>query len=777
MAEKIEFDLSVKGGATGNELNKALDGATDKASALGDTLKTSLAVFGGNLLTKGFDVLKNTISEAVSESVNFRRAQLEIETILPKNAKLTAQLVDQLDDLSKQYGTTATAQAKAYYEIISAGVNDAADGAKLLARANQLATGGVTDTASTIDLLTTIYNVYGKEVATAAEASDSLFKTVQLGKTTIRELASDLGQALPIAKSFGIGLDEVGAVLAQLTNSGISTSESVTLLNAVLTAIAKNGDKLGEGFNSFAVQTEGLGVVLGRLKERTNGSNDALIELLGRQEAVRAVQALTSKGLENYNAVLAEYSNKAGVAAEASQKIIEGDVGKQFEILGSKIASASRSFVDIFVPATLAATKALNEFFTPDETIGVEGALAKTRKELAFWERGLATAGDATDRYKEKIVGLKDKIAELSNVVAVSPQQTFINSTKLEIETLSKSITEAQSGLDSFGFYKEIPSQGLLALNAKLDIAKEKLTELQSVTPETTAAVEAPVDSKKLEAEKKLQADLMALRVQFATETKTLEDQLALAELDAQTTSNELITTQIYDQKIREAEAAYQGELVKNSLIASAQEQKIANDISFQKREEAMIKAANTKAVADTKAAKAGQLALEQSFQNSKNTLIGQGFTLAATLAKDGSKAQFLIQKAAALAEIAIGDGKARALIPAQTALIPFPNNLAAAASLNAYVTAQTALGAAIVGASAIKGFAEGGIVGASQGADNRIATVRDGEMILNASQQQKLFNMIESGGGGGGSINLVVDGRVLATVIRDQIQSGFRLA
>jgi TP901 family phage tail tape measure protein len=99
--------------------------------------------------------------------------------------------------------------------------------------------------------------VYGKELATAADASDSLFKTVQIGKTTIQELSQDLGQALPIAKSFGIGLDEVGAVLAQLTNSGISTSESVTLLNAVLSSIARNGDQLGEGFNSAAVQTEG----------------------------------------------------------------------------------------------------------------------------------------------------------------------------------------------------------------------------------------------------------------------------------------------------------------------------------------------------------------------------------------------------------------------------------------------------------------------------------------------------------------------------------------
>jgi TP901 family phage tail tape measure protein len=723
------------------------------------------------------------MSEATKEAVDFRRAQLEIETILPKNAKLTAGLVNELEELSKQYGTTATVQAKAYYEIISAGVNDAADGAKLLARANALATGGVTDTANTIDLLTTIYNVYGKEVATAAEASDSLFKTVQIGKTTIAELSQDLGQALPIAKSFGIGLDEVGAILAQLTNSGISTAESVTLLNAVLSAIAKNGDKLGVGFNSAAVQTEGLGVVLERLKERTNGSNDALFDLLGRQEAVRAVQSLTAKGLDNYNNILAEYSNKAGVAAEASQKIIDNDIGKQFDILGPNIGSVARSFIDVFIPATLAATKAVNNFFSNQvDSNTAEQGLERTRRQIERLKSEFEKGKIPVEDYERSIRFAEQTLANFSKQVETASTPLTLLSTGLqkEADNIRAQIGSLKNGFDELSLGPIERDLKIEDLNAKLSTTVAKIKELSSINDGVSNdAVIAPVNrsAEAIANELKLQAELRALRIQFATEEQSFQDQLVLADMDAKTTQNELITTQIYDQKIREAEAAYQGELTKNQLIKDAQEQKAANDIAFQKREEAMIKAGNTKALTDTKAAKSGQLALEQSFQNSRNTLIGQGFQLAATIARDGSRAQFLIQKAAALAEIAIGDGKARALIPAQTALIPFPANIAAAASLNAYVTAQTALGAAIVGASTIKGFADGGIVGATSGPDNRVATVRDGEIILNASQQQKLFNMIENGSGGGGTINLVVDGRTLATVIRDQIQSGFRMA
>ena len=79
-----------------------------------------------------------------------------------------------------------------------------------------------------------------------------------------------------------------------------------------------------------------------------------------------------------------------------------------------------------------------------------------------------------------------------------------------------------------------------------------------------------------------------------------------------------------------------------------------------------------------------------------------------------------------------------------------------------------------------IKGYADGGIIGsgATLGSDNRLATVRDGEMVLNGNQQKSLFDAINGGGlGGGQTINLVVDGRVLAQVIRDQVQGGFKLA
>lgn len=70
--------------------------------------------------------------------------------------------------------------------------------------------------------------------------------------------------------------------------------------------------------------------------------------------------------------------------------------------------------------------------------------------------------------------------------------------------------------------------------------------------------------------------------------------------------------------------------------------------------------------------------------------------------------------------------------------------------------------------------FEQGGVVGgASMGPDNRVATIRDGEMVLNASQQKNLMDMLNSGGTGG-DIVVQIDGREIARAVRNQKQLGF---
>ena len=103
------------------------------------------------------------------------------------------------------------------------------------------------------------------------------------------------------------------------------------------------------------------------------------------------------------------------------------------------------------------------------------------------------------------------------------------------------------------------------------------------------------------------------------------------------------------------------------------------------------------------------------------------------------------------------------------------------------------AINIAAIAATAIKGFEQGGIVGGNSFTGDKIPIrVNSGEMILNRQQQTNLFKASNEGSSGSSglleeirslrsdllqqAINLSVDGRVLATAIRKEVLSGFRL-
>lgn len=85
--------------------------------------------------------------------------------------------------------------------------------------------------------------------------------------------------------------------------------------------------------------------------------------------------------------------------------------------------------------------------------------------------------------------------------------------------------------------------------------------------------------------------------------------------------------------------------------------------------------------------------------------------------------------------------GEAIASGTASASALPFPANIGAIASIVATIMSTFAQIGSIVGA-----FADGGIVGGSLHGDKVLARLNGGEMVLNKTQQSKLFHAIESG-------------------------------
>lgn len=103
-----------------------------------------------------------------------------------------------------------------------------------------------------------------------------------------------------------------------------------------------------------------------------------------------------------------------------------------------------------------------------------------------------------------------------------------------------------------------------------------------------------------------------------------------------------------------------------------------------------------------------------------------------------------IAQMIISLNSLAVANGVANA------AALPFPANLAAIATVVSTIAGIF---------SSLPKFADGGIIGGSSFfGDKMVARVNSGEMILNQSQQGRLFQMINSGNSGG---NVKVDGEI----------------
>jgi len=254
------------------------------------------------------------------------------------------------------------------------------------------------------------------------------------------------------------------------------------------------------------------------------------------------------------------------------------------------------------------------------------------------------------------------------------------------------------------------------------------------------------------------------LQSQSAAEQASLNEQLLAAELEGTLAGDLAKIDAITTQKLAEAQSVYEGEIKKNEAIKDAEQRRLANDKAYETLRLNSIKVAGQRELDEKKRIKAQELKDQETF-----------LSTAATLSESKSKEFAAIGKAAAITNIAIKTPDAIASSFAFGSSIGGPVlgfTLGAIAA-----TAMAAQAAKVAGVA----FEQGGIVGqssgASAGADNRVATIRDGEMILNASQQKSLFDMINGGGGSSAPIIIQIDGRNIATAVRDQIQGGFRLA
>lgn len=235
-----------------------------------------------------------------------------------------AQLNKEVMNLSNSTGIGTQDLTDGLYQVVSA-FGDSADASKQLEIAAKAAKAGGATTTDAINLLSAVTKGYGDTSAEAQQkAADLAFATVKLGQTSFPELASSMGQVIPLASTLGVKQEDLFGAMATLTGVTGSTSEVTTQLKATMqaflspsTAMQKSLEKLGYASGKEMLESEGLQGALEKLKGSVNDDELAFTNLFSSVEAKNAVLALAGTQADNFTEKTRQMYEATGAAETA----------------------------------------------------------------------------------------------------------------------------------------------------------------------------------------------------------------------------------------------------------------------------------------------------------------------------------------------------------------------------------------------------------------------------------------------------------------------------
>jgi len=688
MAEKIEFNLAVPK----NDLDKALDQGIKKTEQLESTLSTALAVFGGNLITKGFDALVGGLNdiiglgkEAVSEAAAQEVATNNLNNALARRGNYTKEASDAM------LAFADTMQLTTKYEDDAILAN-----AALLESLTGLSSEGLKNGITAASDFATVLGIdlesATRLVGKAAEGNVEAFKRYGV---EIKKGSSD-------AETFKNTLTELNKQFGGAAQSQLNT------FSGSLTAAQ----------NSFKNLLGTLGQVI---------VNNPIV--IGLFNAIKDT--------------LGELNGEAGGTVDALKDLIKDG------ILGAAVGA--QLLLDVFSQITIAMKGAVNVF----QIVGGQILISLVDPIEALID-GIIFLGS-------KIPGIGDEFKGLENPLK-SATDALRNFTQDGIQGLSK--------IDEGNVFSKL-SGGIETFTTKM---LDSAYEAEQAALKTKNAKNGTLDN-----ENDVNAQILASRQTLINDIKILEEQNRIeqdaltAQLDALSLESEAARDQakidaVYNQKIAEAQATYEGELLKNKAIADAEQMKLANQKAFETLSLASQKAFSQREIDQKiKANKDKDDLSKQELKDKENF-----YSAATSLQNSNNKTLAAVGKAFAIQQATMQGYQAIQSSYNYGALLGGPPVAALFAGIAAAATAANV--AKIAGVQFENGGFINGSNGATMGPDNTIASVRSGEMVLNASQQKTLFDAINNGGLGGGQIVVQIDGREVFYAVRRQIEGGARL-
>ena len=293
---------------------------------------------------------------SVKIAEDFETSLAKVSTLADTSKVSMEEIGEGARELATQYGVSASSINEALYQAMSASV-DTAHSLEFVEQATKLSKAGFTESATAVDVLTTAINAYGLSAEDAERISDMLVNTQNLGKTTVAELASSMGNVIPTAAAYGVNLENLASAYAVMTKQGINTANATTAINGMLTELADSGsdvngvlqDMTGKTFAQLMSDGASLGDVIGMLNEHVEGDSEAFANLWGNVRASKGALAIANAGVKEFNKTMDSMANSQGTVNEALEKL-GGTTQASLAKMKAEVEDAAISVGSVLLP-------------------------------------------------------------------------------------------------------------------------------------------------------------------------------------------------------------------------------------------------------------------------------------------------------------------------------------------------------------------------------------------------------------------------------------------
>lgn len=298
--------------------------------------KTFERVMLVHIIRRVFHRLIMILREALTAIVEFHKGIVEIRTIAQEHQATIKQWADSLTQLSNAYGVDLMDATNAYYQVLS---NQVAKGIGNVEKFTDSVLKFAKVTRSTaeesVNLLTAAINAYGMASTQVDRVAALMFKTIELGRVRVADLANTFGRATVPAAQMGITLEELNASIAAISIRGVKGTETMTLLRGIIMKLANPTTELTAlmtewGYSSAEamIAAEGWLGVLKRIFIEAGNSMSKTASIFGRIRPAMGIAALISD-IDKLEETMAQFG-------EAADRDYMSALQDQFQTSGEK---------------------------------------------------------------------------------------------------------------------------------------------------------------------------------------------------------------------------------------------------------------------------------------------------------------------------------------------------------------------------------------------------------------------------------------------------------